>query len=341
MQILRKFWLGFRSLFFKTRDDRELDEELEGFLDAAAADEIRRGKSYTEARRAARVAMGSREAVKEEVRSVGWEAFVESLWQDWRFSIRMLVKSPGFSAVAIVSLALGIGANTAIFTLINGLMLKSLPVQDPQDLISFGDEVGGGQVDGIQPGPLDLFTYEFYKRVEGERGLLKGVCAYSSFSVPVSFRLSTSANEPAAQAASYLVSGNFFEVLEAAPMVGRTLIRADESAPGRDPVVVASYRFWRDNLAGDPAAVGQTISINGTSFTLVGVMPEAFHGVSMTRSDARFLGTSDDADASHAATFVAGPRRAVLAAFYGEARAKRDSWPDTSLDDNAVAALHD
>ncbi len=207
---------------------------------------------------------------------------MESLWRDLRFSVRMLAKSPGFSAVAIVSLALGIGANTAIFTLINGLLLKSLPVQDAQNLVSFGDEVGGGQVDGIQPGPLDLFTYEFYKRVESGRGPLKGVCAYSSFSVPVSFRLSTSANEPTAQAASDLVSGNFFEVLEASPLVGRTLNRADESAPGREPVVVASYRFWRDNLAGDPAAVGQTIGINGTPFTLVGVMPEAFHGVSIT-----------------------------------------------------------
>jgi predicted permease len=282
MQFLRILFLGLQGLFSKTRRDKELEEELHGFLDAAAANEMRSGKPYPEALRAARVAIGSREAVKQQVRSVGWEAILEGLWQDFRFSIRMLAKSPGFSAVAIVSLALGIGANTAIFTLIENVMLKSLPVQDPQDLVSFGDEAGGGKVDGIMPGPLDLFPYEFYQRVAGRTALLKGVCAYSSFNIPVTFRISNNASAPAVQALSFLVSGNFFEVLEAAPLLGRALIPTDAAAPGHEPVVVASYQFWRDKLLGDPAAVGQTIGINGTAFTLVGVMPETFRGVSVS-----------------------------------------------------------
>ena len=136
---------------------------------------MRTGQSYEEAMRNARLEMGSREAVKEKVRSVGWEAMAEGLWQDLRFSIRMLAKSRGFTSVAILSLALGIGANTAIFTLINELILKSLPVRAPQDLVSFGTEVGGGQMDGITPGPLNIFPYDFYQSVNG-RALCSKAC---------------------------------------------------------------------------------------------------------------------------------------------------------------------
>ncbi len=97
----------------------------------------------------------------------------EGVWQDLRFSIRMLAKSPGFTAVAILSLALGIGANSAIFTLINELMLKALPVRAPDELVAFGKEVGGGQIDGITPGPLDIFPYDFYQRLQRQSSPLR------------------------------------------------------------------------------------------------------------------------------------------------------------------------
>ena len=105
---------------------------------------------------------------------------MSGLFQDLRYALRQWRKSPGFTTVAILSLALGIGANTAIFTLINSLMLRSLPVRQPQQLVSFGKEIGGGEVDGIGAGPLDIFTYDFYKQIERQHDPFQDVCAFAN-----------------------------------------------------------------------------------------------------------------------------------------------------------------
>jgi len=206
---------------------------------------------------------------------------MSGLFQDLRYALRQWRKSPGFTAVAILSLALGIGANTAIFTLINSLMLKSLPVRQPQQLVSFGKEIDGGQVDGIGPGPLDIFTYDFYKQVEQQHDPFQDVCAFGSFPVMVSVRTSSAQGGPASQATSHLVSGNFFHVLGAEPMMGRPIGPEDADAPGRNPVAVISYRYWQQTLAADVSVLGKTIAINGTPFTVIGVMPPKFYGVEL------------------------------------------------------------
>jgi len=287
MSALRSMMGGLRALFGREKRNAELDAELESYLEAVVEERMRRGMGEQEARRAARMEMASRDAVRENVWSAGWEAAVDNFWQELRYSLRMLAKSPGFTAVAILSLALGIGANTAIFTLVNDLMLKSLPVRDPGQLLSFGKGVGGGSVDGIGAAdfPLDIFTYDFYQQLEKEqaegRAPFNGICGFASFWTLVSVR--ASADGAATQAASHLVTGDFFSVLGAEPLLGRTLTPADADAPGRSPVAVISYRYWQQIFAGDPAIVGRTITINATLFTIVGVMPPKFYGVVLNK----------------------------------------------------------
>jgi hypothetical protein len=139
---------------------------------------------------------------------------------DVRYALRTLLKNPGFTAMAVVSLALGIGANTAIFTLINGVLLTSLPVAEPRELVSFGKAEGGGVWGGYPAGAVDLFSYDFYKLLEREEKPLEGFCAFGSFPVAVSVRPAGNARV-AGHAISQLVSGSYFPVLGVNAVLGR------------------------------------------------------------------------------------------------------------------------
>jgi len=204
---------------------------------------------------------------------------MDGIIQYSRYALRQLRKNPGFTIVAIVSLALGIGANTAIFTLINSLMLKSLPVREPRQLVSFGEATGGGEVDGIGPGALDIFPYDFYKQIEQQHDPFQQVCASGSFPITVSVR--SNSESAATQALTQLVSGTFFSALGVEPVLGRPILPEDADAPGRSPVAVVSYRYWERMLDADQSAIGKAITINRTAFTVIGVAPPAFFGVEL------------------------------------------------------------
>jgi hypothetical protein len=159
----------------------------------------------TDAVRAARAEIRSTEMVRHKVGAAGWESHMESLWKDARYGFRQILRSPGLSIVAILSLALGIGANTAIFTVIDDLLLKQLPVHDPHMLVSFGDGSDSGIVASSSPGAYDIFPYEFYKRIASSRDQLEGICAFASFPTMVSVRTAsgTSGLQPRQSAISF------------------------------------------------------------------------------------------------------------------------------------------
>lgn len=279
MNWLMGAFAGIRSLFQKSRVERELDEELDGFLESAVEAKRRMGMPSPAARRAAIAELGSRNSVKHKIWSSRWESVLDSLLQDCRVGVRSLLKSPGFTAVALLSLALGIGGNTAIFTLMNQVLLRELPVREPQQLVAFGDSVFGGIAGGIDLGAFGgYFPWDFARQVEENPGPFQGIAFYGSFSNKVSVRLASSSGAAAVLAPANLVSGNYFSVLGSRPLMGRTILPSDDATPGSGAVVVLSYHFWRQSLSSDSSVVGKSIAINGTPFEVIGVMPEAFHG---------------------------------------------------------------
>ncbi len=292
MSMLSNLMGGVRALFRRNERNAEIQEELRSFAEASAAEKMGRGMSHEDAERAARAEVGSAEMVREKVWAAGWESAADSLGQDLRYGVRQILRSPGFSIVAILSLALGIGANTAIFTLINDLLVKELPVRDPKALVSFGEGTNCCMIESSSPGAYDIFPYEFYRRIARQQDQFEGVTAFASFPVTISVRTGTGgspaanaargpATSPATQAMSHLVSGTFFEVLGAEPVLGRTLTAADTAVTGGTPVAVISHRYWQRELGGDPGVIGRSLTINGTPFTVIGVMPASFYGVNL------------------------------------------------------------
>lgn len=275
MPMLTNLIRGLKNLLRSGDVERDLDDELQGFLNESIADKQRCGHSPQQAEHLARVEMGSTNTVKHHIRSVGWETHMENLLQDLRYASRTLLRSPGFTAVAVLSLALGIGANTAIFTLLRQVVMQQLPVRNPQELVSFGTGDSGGILGGVDMGTANLFTYDFARQLQKDHGPFQGIAAYSSFAPMVNVRIPGFAT--AIQAPGKLVSGNFFRVLQAAPLLGRTIEDYDATAPGSEAVAVISYHFWIESLSADANAIGKSITVNGHPFIIVGVMPEAFH----------------------------------------------------------------
>ncbi len=204
---------------------------------------------------------------------------METLFKDTRYALRGLWKRPVFTIVALVTLALGIGANTAIFTLINAVLLKPLPVKNPNELVLFTDSASEGIMSGgAVTGEWELFSYDSYRHFLENNSSFEQLSAFRSGHDRLSVRKAGGdGEEAAARVWGHLVSGNFFAVLGVSALHGRVLTKEDDS-PGAQPAAVLSYDYWKQHWNSDPQVVGKILIINGTSFTVVGVMPPEFFG---------------------------------------------------------------
>jgi len=205
--------------------------------------------------------------------------------QDIRYGIRMLLKKPGFTAVAVLSLALGIGANTAIFSLLDAVLLKTLPVEQPQQLVLFGNGQNMGMTNSFPDESWDLFSYPFYRQVQQRTDVFSGVASLLSIPWNVhGFVNANGASSDIEQLQVQLVSGSYFPVLGVNAGLGRVLTEADDQNPGNHPVAVVSYAWWQQRFGGDPSAVGKTITIDNVAYTIVGVAPQEFFGTTVGNS---------------------------------------------------------
>ena len=277
MSLLRSMAGGLRALFRKEQISRELDEELNGFLEMAAEEKMKQGMSRNEALRTARLERGSVDVAKEVVRSAGWESFVETLLWDTRHALRRLRLAPAFTIATILTLALGIGATTSIFTLVHAVLLKSLPVASPGELYRLGKEPRCCYQGGYsQEKEFSLVSYDLYRYL---RDNTKGFSELAAFPAPEpQFGVRRSGSSEAAQ--SYpgeFVSGNYFSMFGIRAYVGRAFADGDDQ-PNAPPVAVMSYRLWQERYGSDPSVIGGLFNLNDKPFTVVGITPPGFFG---------------------------------------------------------------
>jgi predicted permease len=275
MSLINRIVNTWRTLFGKARLERELDEELRS---AAAALEDRyraRGMGADEARRAARLALGGVEPVKDAVRDVRAGVRVETFLADVRYAARTLRKSPAFTAAAVLSLALGIGANTAIFTCLNAIVLRPLPVDQPDALVDISVRRRGERA--------GYLSFPMYRDIAARQQVLTGIVATAG---ETPYRVTIPAPPDGATEVDNVrvsfVSGNYFSVLGVAPAIGRVFTPDDDrdpdSAATAGSVVVLSDGFWDRQFGRDPAVLGRTILIGRTRATVIGVTPRGFVG---------------------------------------------------------------
>jgi len=273
-------WLS--RLFHRRKLDAQLDSELGFHVEQQTADNIAAGMNPQEARRCALAQFGGLDYIKEECRDARGSHFVESILQDIRYGFRTLRKSPGFTAVALLTLAIGIGANTAVFSLINSIMLRTLPIRDPERLVQLnwsspgeaafqGSYNFGGCIDDPRTsGDAGCtFSYPVFERMKTHQDVFSGVFAFAPIPSTVNF----SGHSNRVQA--LLVSGEFFSTLGGHAVLGRVLVPSDD-VDGALPAVIVSYRFWQTALGADVNVIGRSISINKTAVTIVGVASPGF-----------------------------------------------------------------
>jgi predicted permease len=267
MRKLRALFLRLSGLLGKERHDREMTEELESHLQMHIEDNLRRGMTPEAARRDAIIKLGGIESTKERYRDRRGLRALETLFQDVRFAARMLRKNSGFTAVVVITLALGIGANTAIFSLLDSVVLRFLPVQKPEQLVQITRR-------GPEPGHqgVPIFTNPIWEQVRDQQDVFSGAMAFGA----QQFDLSQGGE--AHYAKGLWVSGDFFRTLGVRPAAGRLITIVDDQR-GCSGVAVLSYSFWQDHFGGAASALGSRISLDNHTYPVIGVAGPGFYGV--------------------------------------------------------------
>jgi predicted permease len=272
MERLRIFAMRLAGIFRKRSLDRELEIELRSHLDALTEENIRRGMNREEARYAARREFGGIEQTKEPYRDQRGLPFFETLAQDLHYASRMLVKNPGFTAVAVLTLALGIGANTGLFSLVNSVLLGNLPVRNPQELVVIK------YTDVRSQEAEEDFSYPMYQAIRDKNTVFANVLTRSGLDFNASY------GGQSERAVGELVSGNYFETLGVQPFLGRLIGPEDDRTPGAHPVAVLSYGYWQRRFGSDSSIVGKNIILNDNPIRVIGITPPRFYGTEMARN---------------------------------------------------------
>ena len=272
MSILLHLTAGLRSLFRRRELDQDLDDEVRHFIEMATQENMRAGMARAQAERAARVAFGGVESAKEGVRAAGWESHVDSLIRDVRYALRGVRRNPGFTTVVVLTLALGIGANTAMFSVVNAVMLRPLPYGNAQDLVMmWTDDVKRGL---HEEGTAYITITDWRKQAQ----TLSDIAFFSTMSTVLSGASNTQERE---RTRSAYVSANLFRVLGAQPLLGRTITDDEEASGAR--VAVISYELWVKRYGGDSAILGKMLDVETApkfypaAPQIIGVMPPAFN----------------------------------------------------------------
>jgi predicted permease len=278
-----------RAVFTRaSRHEHDVTDELQFHLEKEIEKNIAAGMSREEARRGALIAFGGIQQTRESLREVHRSRFLESFLQDSRYAWRMLRKSPAFTIIAVVTLALGIGANTAIFSLIDAIVFRSMPIPDPQSLLvlqwqarhgpqthsyrTFGDcedEMGGPHPAGCS------LPLPFFKEVQEQTKVFSHLAAFTGGE-----QLDLSGNGPAKMVRGEFVSGGYFETLGVRPHLGRTMAASDDT-PESAAVTVLNYGFWQSSFGGSASAIGKVIKLNGIPFTVIGVTEQKFDALTL------------------------------------------------------------
>jgi predicted permease len=267
----RRLWLRLQTLFRRERAARLLNDELQFHLDQQIAENVAAGMSRKEARHAAMRAFGNSTLLKEEMREAWGLVWLEQIGQDLRYGFRALRKSPLFTAVAVLTLALGIGANAAMFSLLDQVVLRLLPVRDPERIVIIRET---GNHYGNSYGP-NTISWPMFEDLRDNNQAFSGMFCRFPATVTIGY------SDRAAQISAELVSGSYFPILGVGAALGRTIAPDDDAVPDGGPVVVLSYSFWQGYFDGDRSIVGRTIALNSHPMTVIGIAQLGFDGVEL------------------------------------------------------------